>query len=490
MASKHEYWKSAVKEKKQLMIKLIEDIRRIATEKGLKFDPAVFDDKKVRDRILGFFSNEVKNAKNMLKTERLKTDLKTRSLSQNENWVLCDSCQKWRLLPPHADMESLPDKWYCELNIYDERRNNCSAKEQTSEEAKREHAEKMAGPEVFDEDESDVDEPKIGALDSAKVALLVEAADFGGELYKFRRLIQLLELYARSDSEVNCRTGPPTVFRAKSGVTYTREDGGHFVPSYEVKTFPIISHKEISELAKILARLPTHKEFIKTVAADLDLRLKEPIMLKAWGAWRGAIEMMKEKKKLLAAWGKQIFSVTISGGGGGGTLTGGKSFSEDEWEAQQDWKESSSSQVDDRRDFSEIVETLAEVLDRTPMLSDLQKLEGMGNNFDVTKRIRGLGVSPRSASAATAASPTATQRSRVSYKDKSPGGLSISEEDWEIAAEGTAENMDMDSPESTKSISGKSPRRKKGRMFSPKTTESMMQQGGEGGKGGGSTFSF
>jgi hypothetical protein len=27
-------------------------------------------------------------------------------------------------------MESLPDTWYCELNIYDERRNNCSAKEQ------------------------------------------------------------------------------------------------------------------------------------------------------------------------------------------------------------------------------------------------------------------------------------------------------------------------------------------------------------------------
>jgi hypothetical protein len=49
---------------------------------------------------------------------------------ENENWVQCDSCQKWRLLPPHADMESLPDTWYCELNIYDDRRNNCNAKEQ------------------------------------------------------------------------------------------------------------------------------------------------------------------------------------------------------------------------------------------------------------------------------------------------------------------------------------------------------------------------
>ncbi|GMI34154.1 hypothetical protein TrCOL_g13131 [Triparma columacea] len=110
---------------------------------------------------------------------------------------------------------------------------------------------------------------------------------------------------------------------------------------------------------------------------------------------------------------------------------------------------------------------------------------------DFTKKMGGLGVSPRSASAAAAASSTATQCSRISYKDMNPGGLSFSEEDWEFAAEVAAEIMDL--PESTKSISGKSPSHKKGRMFSPKTTEFMMQQGGEGGTGGGKggkTFTF
>ncbi|GMI45109.1 hypothetical protein TrCOL_g10297 [Triparma columacea] len=93
---------------------------------------------------------------------------------------------------------------------------------------------------------------------------------------------------------------------------------------------------------------------------------------------------------------------------------------------------------------------------------------------DITKGMGGLGVSPTSASAAAAASSTATQRQRdISYKDMSPGGLSIpeeDEEDWALFAE------IMALPESTKSISGKSPSHKKGRMFSPKTTEFMSQQ--------------
>ena len=268
----------------------------------------------------------------------------------------------------------------------------------------------MAGPDVFDEDESDVDETKIGALDSAKVALLVEAAGVVAKDYSFRELIQLLELYARSDSRVKCRTGAVADLR---GVAHSKR-------SYEDKTFPIISLEEKSKLATLLAGLPTHEEFIERVVADLDRRLNKGRMV---------------RESLLAVRGKEILTKLISGG----WRTGGNN-------------------------------------------------EGPASVDTGVTKMGGLGVSPPSASAAAAASSTATQRAP---KDMNPGGLSFSEEDWGFAAEVAAEIMA--SSESTKSISGKSPSHKKGRMHSPKATEFMMQQGGEGGTGGGKgdkTFTF
>lgn len=46
-----------------------------------------------------------------------------------DNWVQCDACDKWRMLAPYADLGELPDKWYCEMNVYDKDRSFCSAKE-------------------------------------------------------------------------------------------------------------------------------------------------------------------------------------------------------------------------------------------------------------------------------------------------------------------------------------------------------------------------
>eukprot|EP00588_Corethron_pennatum_P008129 CAMPEP_0194296132 /NCGR_PEP_ID=MMETSP0169-20130528/55251_1 /TAXON_ID=218684 /ORGANISM="Corethron pennatum, Strain L29A3" /LENGTH=914 /DNA_ID=CAMNT_0039045509 /DNA_START=169 /DNA_END=2910 /DNA_ORIENTATION=- len=54
------------------------------------------------------------------------------------NWVQCDSCQKWRLLPKFVDMDLLPEKWFCQLNKYDSKRDTCDAPEQDQEEIKRE----------------------------------------------------------------------------------------------------------------------------------------------------------------------------------------------------------------------------------------------------------------------------------------------------------------------------------------------------------------
>uniref|UniRef100_A0A7S2K873 CW-type domain-containing protein n=1 Tax=Leptocylindrus danicus TaxID=163516 RepID=A0A7S2K873_9STRA len=44
-------------------------------------------------------------------------------------WVQCDECQKWRLLPSFVNSATLPDKWFCSMNIYDNY-NSCNVPEQ------------------------------------------------------------------------------------------------------------------------------------------------------------------------------------------------------------------------------------------------------------------------------------------------------------------------------------------------------------------------
>lgn len=58
--------------------------------------------------------------------------------SDENNWVQCDACGKWRILPSSVKASSLPDAWYCHLNIYDPKRNNCSALEQTPKQVAKE----------------------------------------------------------------------------------------------------------------------------------------------------------------------------------------------------------------------------------------------------------------------------------------------------------------------------------------------------------------
>jgi hypothetical protein len=61
----------------------------------------------------------------------------------DENWVQCDACQKWRLLPDSVDMDTLPERWYCELNKYDKKRMTCTAPEQTAADVMRERIAKL-----------------------------------------------------------------------------------------------------------------------------------------------------------------------------------------------------------------------------------------------------------------------------------------------------------------------------------------------------------
>lgn len=73
----------------------------------------------------------------LTKSKRKATDqstLEDDNEENDENWVQCDRCQKWRLLPEFVDMDGLPERWFCEMNKYDARRNKCSASEQTVKE--------------------------------------------------------------------------------------------------------------------------------------------------------------------------------------------------------------------------------------------------------------------------------------------------------------------------------------------------------------------
>ena len=45
-----------------------------------------------------------------------------------DNWVQCDNCYKWRMLPPWSKIEDLPDQWYCSMNE-DIARSSCKKKE-------------------------------------------------------------------------------------------------------------------------------------------------------------------------------------------------------------------------------------------------------------------------------------------------------------------------------------------------------------------------
>jgi hypothetical protein len=47
-------------------------------------------------------------------------------------WVACDSCSKWRKIPSFVNTDALPEQWYCEMNIWDENRNNCDASEEVN----------------------------------------------------------------------------------------------------------------------------------------------------------------------------------------------------------------------------------------------------------------------------------------------------------------------------------------------------------------------
>jgi hypothetical protein len=52
---------------------------------------------------------------------------------KNWNWVMCETCQQWRKLPPEVDVERLPEKWFCHMNKWDKLRASCSAAQEADD---------------------------------------------------------------------------------------------------------------------------------------------------------------------------------------------------------------------------------------------------------------------------------------------------------------------------------------------------------------------
>eukprot|EP00592_Proboscia_alata_P007541 CAMPEP_0194363742 /NCGR_PEP_ID=MMETSP0174-20130528/11594_1 /TAXON_ID=216777 /ORGANISM="Proboscia alata, Strain PI-D3" /LENGTH=3050 /DNA_ID=CAMNT_0039137361 /DNA_START=650 /DNA_END=9802 /DNA_ORIENTATION=+ len=56
------------------------------------------------------------------------------NLMQLDDWVQCDMCDKWRMLPPGVQAPNNPDDdWYCSMNTHDAPRSKCAAKEESKE---------------------------------------------------------------------------------------------------------------------------------------------------------------------------------------------------------------------------------------------------------------------------------------------------------------------------------------------------------------------
>jgi hypothetical protein len=61
---------------------------------------------------------------------------------KQENWVQCErrNCKKWRKVPGSIDIDSLPEKWFCEMNTWDLDAASCDAPEASDSENEQPNA--------------------------------------------------------------------------------------------------------------------------------------------------------------------------------------------------------------------------------------------------------------------------------------------------------------------------------------------------------------
>ena len=95
---------------------------RIASRQELIIEP--FDDRK----------GKKKRGK---EKEGAPSDNGSEASEDDSQWVQCDKCGKWRIIPTIV-VSTLPKQWFCENNMWDQKRASCDAPEQTSKQVAKE----------------------------------------------------------------------------------------------------------------------------------------------------------------------------------------------------------------------------------------------------------------------------------------------------------------------------------------------------------------
>ena len=74
--------------------------------------------------------------------------------NQNQKWVQCFKCQKWRQVPYTLTDDQLTDEWECKSNVWDPQRSSCEAPQALSDKAideilalqvRTQHSKRLAG---------------------------------------------------------------------------------------------------------------------------------------------------------------------------------------------------------------------------------------------------------------------------------------------------------------------------------------------------------
>ncbi|CAJ1944433.1 unnamed protein product [Cylindrotheca closterium] len=77
-------------------------------------------------------------AKKKKKRRRKNGSDEEESDDDERQWVQCDKCQKWRILPSRVEASSLPEVWQCSMNDWDPKHSDCSVAEQTFKQIQKE----------------------------------------------------------------------------------------------------------------------------------------------------------------------------------------------------------------------------------------------------------------------------------------------------------------------------------------------------------------
>lgn len=80
------------------------------------------------------------------KTKAIQSKEVVEILVEEDNWVQCDKCAKWRSIAPNSSQNDLPDKWFCYMNTWNPDYSSCDVPEESSTETQKVTSEETVKP--------------------------------------------------------------------------------------------------------------------------------------------------------------------------------------------------------------------------------------------------------------------------------------------------------------------------------------------------------